>query len=136
MNSEIQYALIGGAFIGLSASILMLSIGKICGLSGIFESLMKDPKKIWRWIFLFGFLSGALLIRWWKPGFAQASEYNLNLPLSILAGLLVGYGTRLAGGCTSGHGVCGISRFSKRSIVSTLLFMISAALVVWIRRVL
>jgi uncharacterized membrane protein YedE/YeeE len=133
MNLSIQNALIGGLFIGLSASLLMLTIGKISGLSGIFSGLMTSFKEQWRWYFLVGFLLGAWLIRFLFPEFVNVSRLTISLPWMMLAGILVGFGTRIGGGCTSGHGVCGISRLSKRSIIATVIFIGSAMAVVWIR---
>lgn len=134
MTSPIQNALLGGLLIGFSTSLLMWSIGKICGLSGIFSGLIFSIQEKWRWYFIIGFLLGSLGVSIFENNLVSASIFNLPLLWSIVAGLLVGYGTRLSGGCTSGHGICGVSRLSKRSIVATVLFMGAAILTVWIRK--
>lgn len=129
------YPLIGGLLIGLSASLLMISHGKVCGLSGIFSNLISNPRQWWRWFFIGGFLVGSLLMLSQFPAFVNTYVFSLSTPLTIISGLLVGIGTRIGGGCTSGHGICGISRLSKRSIVATLLFISSAMVTVLIRRI-
>lgn len=131
-----QYAvsLMGGTMIGLAASLLMMAYGKICGLSGIFSGLLPPSKESWRWIFLVGFLSGSVAIRIFKPDFVTGYSLSPSKIMIVSAGLLVGVGTRMSGGCTSGHGVCGIARFSKRSIVATIIFMVTGIIVVFLRR--
>lgn len=129
------YSIAGGLLIGLSASILMIAHGKICGLSGIFSGLILSFKDSWRWFFLSGFFMGCLAIRFFFSDLVNASEFSLSIPVSVVAGLLVGFGTKLGGGCTSGHGICGISRLSKRSVIATLLFMVSAMLTVLLRKI-
>lgn len=127
-------ALAGGALIGGSAAILWLATGRIAGISGIIGRAV-DPRNDdlrWRWAFLLGLLSppvAALLLRV-APTIAIAA----SLPLLAASGVLVGFGTRLGSGCTSGHGVCGISRGAPRSIVATLTFMAVAIVVVFIVR--
>lgn len=125
--------LIGGLLIGLSSSILLKSIGRIAGISGIFESLLGTFKSenAWRYSFIIGLVAGAIVM---YLAFPQYFNYQFNAhPVKIIAaGLLVGYGTRLGGGCTSGHGVCGIPRFSKRSIIGTVLFMVTGIITVFI----
>ncbi|MCC7460099.1 MAG: YeeE/YedE family protein [Proteobacteria bacterium] len=134
MESSIFYALTGGLLIGLSVSLLMWTEGKICGLSGIFGKLLSFSSEGWRWLFLLGFALGAFLMKIFFPDFARSSAPSGSMLWVIVAGLLVGFGTRLGGGCTSGHGICGISRLSKRSVVATLLFMGSAMVVVFVRK--
>jgi uncharacterized protein len=128
-------AAIGGALIGLSAVLLMLSTGRIAGISGIFSGLlnMRGEDKGWR----IAFLAGLIL----APVIAGLIGYGMSppkLPLSwaviVVAGLLVGFGTRLGGGCTSGHGICGIARLSPRSIAATVVFMVTAIATVAITR--
>ena len=129
--------LIGGVLIGLSSSILLKSIGRIAGISGIFESLLGVYKSenAWRYAFMGGLLVGGLIM---YVAFPQYFNYEFKAsPIKIIiAGLLVGYGTRLGGGCTSGHGVCGIPRFSTRSILGTVLFMITGIITVYLEGVL
>ncbi len=117
-------ASIGGMLIGIAAVLLRRFLGRIAGISGIFNGALSlgTPDRLWRLTFLMGliaagagyqFVSGEVLIT--RTGF--------SLPLLLLAGVLVGFGTRLGSGCTSGHGVCGLSRFSMRSLVATFVFL-------------
>lgn len=117
-------ASIGGALIGLSAVILMGMNGRIAGISGVFSGVVFAEKgdKLWRALFVFGLVLGPVAYTL-ISGDAPAFELNAGLPLIIAGGLLVGFGTRLGSGCTSGHGVCGLSRFSPRSMASVALFM-------------
>ena len=128
-------SLLGGALIGLSASLLLLGAGRVAGISGIFGQFFLGVERAdrhWRGWFLFGLLVGGLLLQQLLPGAIAASPR----PLAWLAasGLLVGIGTPLAGGCTSGHGVCGLSRLSPRSIVATLTFLGAGVLTVTLLR--
>jgi uncharacterized protein len=126
-------SLCGGVLIGLSASLLLLSDGKIAGISGIMGGLLYPVKKdtAWRVLFIFGLLTGGLLFQFlWPEVFIIGITRSTST--LILAGLLVGFGTRLGNGCTSGHGVCGLSRFSPRSLVSTVTFIVTGALTVYI----
>ena len=122
MPGEWISALIGGALIGLSASLLLYWNGRIAGISGIINNLLQRGEGAWRWTFLAGMLAGGLLLKVWKP---EVFSSDLGTPLWTVgvAGILVGFGTVLGGGCTSGHGVCGISRLSLRSLFATLLFI-------------
>lgn len=128
-------SLAGGVMIGLAALMLLWLNGKVAGISGIVGAALSDysPASRWRWFFIVGLLSGggAALYQW-----VGTSEIVLraSLPVLIAAGLLVGYGTRLGSGCTSGHGVCGIGRLSPRSIAATCVFMAVAALTVFVQR--
>lgn len=121
---NIVYPLLGGILIGLSSSFMLGGLGRITGISGILASTLKKPKKeeLWRYLFLLGLVGGGFLIKWIRP---ELFNYSLDFSIldAVIAGLLVGFGTRLGSGCTSGHGVCGLARFSKRSIVATLVFM-------------
>jgi len=126
-------SLCGGILIGLSASLLLLSDGKIAGISGIVGGLLSPPKNdtTWRVLFIAGLLTGGFLFQLFSP-----SVFTIGISRStsvlIVAGLCVGFGTRLGNGCTSGHGVCGISRFSPRSLVSTITFIATGAITVYI----
>ena len=111
-------SLAGGALIGASASLLLRAEGRVAGISGIVSGIFGAR---WRAMFVVGLLVGGVLMRIVRPSSFGASV--VSLPLAIVAGLIVGIGTKLGGGCTSGHGVCGISRLSKRSIVATGTFM-------------
>ncbi|EPF7751397.1 YeeE/YedE family protein [Vibrio parahaemolyticus] len=127
-------SLFGGILLGISATILLLVNGKIAGISGIMNGIM-SPKKgdySWRLHFAVGMIAGGL-ISVLMLGVAVPSTANLSLGMVIAAGLLVGIGTRLGNGCTSGHGICGMGRLSKRSIVATCVFMAVAGLTVFVR---
>ncbi|ELB2041001.1 YeeE/YedE family protein [Vibrio parahaemolyticus] len=127
-------SLFGGILLGISATILLLVNGKIAGISGIMNGIM-SPKKgdySWRLLFAVGMIAGGL-ISILMLGVAVPSTANLSLGMVIAAGLLVGIGTRLGNGCTSGHGICGMGRLSKRSIVATCVFMAVAGLAVFVR---
>ncbi|EGQ8942963.1 YeeE/YedE family protein [Vibrio parahaemolyticus] len=127
-------SLFGGILLGISATILLLVNGKIAGISGIMNGIM-SPKKgdySWRLLFAVGMIAGGL-ISVLMLGVAAPSTANLSLGMVIAAGLLVGIGTRLGNGCTSGHGICGMGRLSKRSIVATCIFMAVAGLTVFVR---
>lgn len=117
----------GGALIGLSALALFLGIGRIAGICGIAFSLLVAPitNQAWRLVFLAGLLIGTFLYHQ-ISGHAYPPAPNTNLPLLIIGGLLVGFGTAMGNGCTSGHGICGLSRLSPRSIAATLTFMACA----------
>jgi uncharacterized membrane protein YedE/YeeE len=127
-------AAIGGALIGLSAVLLMLLAGRIAGISGIVgESLNPGSDKGWRLAFLAGLVAVPLLAALF--GFPAAAPSMPNsLGLIVVSGLLVGFGTRMASGCTSGHGICGIARVSPRSLAATAIFMASAIVVVFLTR--
>jgi len=131
--SSIGHALAGGVLVGLGASILLLFNGRIAGISGIFDGLLapRAGDVAWRAAFLLGLLAGgAALLAFYPAAFSRPS--NGSLVTVAVAGLLVGYGARLGGGCTSGHGICGISRFSARSIVATITFMLAGGLTVFV----
>lgn len=125
--------LLGGALIGCAATLLLYLNGRILGVSGILGGLFLSSTKdrLWRLAFLAGLFVGGLIFFQATP---QAFDFNLSrTTLAIAAaGILVGYGTQLGGGCTSGHGVCGMSRLSKRSIVATLTFMVFGAVTVFL----
>lgn len=123
-------SLLGGALIGLSAALILLWHGRIAGISGIFGGLLSRSSLEdlgWRAAFVLGLLAGGVLLSALHPG-GFAVEVHRS-PLAILgAGVIVGFGTRLGSGCTSGHGVCGLSRVSPRSIAATATFMGAGAL--------
>jgi uncharacterized membrane protein YedE/YeeE len=125
-------ALAGGMLIGLSATLLYLLSGRIAGISGITGSLFtaKGDELGWRLRFLLGLLGGGALVR--ILGGAVELEFRASWLLIIVAGLLVGFGTRLGSGCTSGHGICGLARLSKRSLVAVATFMGVAVLTVFV----
>jgi uncharacterized protein len=128
-------ALVGGILIGLAASALLLFDGKIAGISGIVGGLVLPRRGDvgWRASFVAGLLAGGVLLRVSHPA-AMAPSFDIPPAAIVLAGLLVGVGTRVGGGCTSGHGVCGISRGSIRSLAATVTFMATGAITVFVVR--
>ena len=126
-------ALIGGVLIGLASLLATALSGKIPGISGVFGRLLvaATPDKEWRFLFLLGLIGGAgLSFLLWD----SAAIFRPMRPLAVMgvAGLLVGLGTRLGGGCTSGHGVCGVGMGAKDSIAATVIFMVAGMLTVFI----
>lgn len=118
-------ALLGGACIGGSAALLLLLNGRIAGISGIFHQVVRPTSETgWRLAFLAGMIAGGSAWFWLVPNPLSARP-EFPLWALILAGLLVGYGTRLGSGCTSGHGICGIGRLSGRSIIATATFLVT-----------
>lgn len=131
MNA-IVLALIGGMLIGVSAWVLLGFNGRIAGISGILEGLFDaNSERSWRVAFLIGMLIGGAILLLVRPeSFGVASDRSLLA--TGVAGLLVGFGTRLGSGCTSGHGICGLPRLSIRSLVAVLTFMVSGAITVYV----
>jgi uncharacterized protein len=123
---------VGGLLIGLAATLLLLLNGRLSGISGIVGGLLapKSSDLGWRVAFVAGLLVGALAYVL-ATGDALLLELQASLPVLVVAGLLVGFGTSLGSGCTSGHGICGIARLSKRSIVATSMFFVVAMLTVF-----
>lgn len=128
-------ALLGGALIGLSATLVLLFHGRIAGISGMVGGLLArdDAARPLRTWFLSGLVIAGVALGAWAPS-TLSSVPAIPLWAVGLAGVLVGVGTRLGNGCTSGHGVCGIGRFSKRSIVATMTFMACAIVTVFVLR--
>jgi len=129
-------ALAGGALIGLAASLLLVALGRVAGISGILSGLLMPVRGdiAWRALFVVGLLLSGLVARVLSPELVTTSPRSM---LTIAAaGLLVGVGTRLGNGCTSGHGVCGISRASPRSLVATVTFIASGIVAVLLTRLL
>ena len=126
-------SLIGGTLIGLSASAMLVFNGKIAGVSGIVGGLvsLRRSDTLWRVAFVAGLVTGGFILRLLAP---QAFEFGIvrSGGALALAGFMVGLGARVASGCTSGHGVCGISRFSPRSIVATAIFIVAGAAGVYV----
>ena len=135
MNIAWTNALLGGVLIGISVSLMLLWNGRVTGISGIVYGLFNPDRGdiAWRLSFLFGLLAGGVTLRLLKPdvfiGALLTSDWTVGV-----AGLLVGFGTVLGSGCTSGHGVCGISRLSPRSLLATVLFVASGVLCVFALR--
>ncbi|WP_111637061.1 YeeE/YedE family protein [Marinomonas shanghaiensis] len=121
--------LVGGLLIGMATVIYLLSLGKVIGISGILSQLLFSKERLLPFLFIAGLIIGG-------SAYGVLTEQTVAFPetrsplLLIVSGLLVGYGTRLGSGCTSGHGVCGISRLSPRSLVATLIFMTTAIITV------
>ena len=130
MNAYLM-PLTGGVLLGLSAVWLLLSLGRIAGISGIAWGSLAGTERGWRWLFLLGLLAGSLMTH---DFIGQPVPAESTAPLWLIAtsGLLVGLGTRMGGGCTSGHGVCGLGRRSRRSLVATLTFMTLGVITVFI----
>lgn len=129
-------AAVGGAMIGLAAALMVVFNGRIAGVSGVLGGLVLDRKGSelpWRALFLGGLMLGALLMMIVRPDLAEATLQTGWLGM-VVAGLIVGFGTRMGSGCTSGHGVCGIGRLSQRSIVATCTFMIAGFATVFVLR--
>ena len=128
---DMYYALIGGLLIGLAASGLLLGSGRVMGISGILGGLL-DPKvkdTLWRTSFLLGLLVGSSLIP--LMGFSALEiPFHRGLVSAGVGGVLVGIGTTIGNGCTSGHGVCGMSRLSPRSFVASIVFILSGVVTV------
>lgn len=133
MNPDFINATIGGLLIAFSVIIMMSLLGKVTGISGIMWQSIKldsaEPNKLWRPAFIVGLIVGPALVHvlldWEFP-----TPQGDNVWLIVVSGLLVGVGTKLGSGCTSGHGICGIGRFSSRSIVATVTFMVTGILTV------
>ena len=126
LDASSWQALAGGLLIGLSASVLMLFSGRVAGISGIFQSMIfKSDGRAWRASFIGGLLLGAVLCHALTGKPVPQLLYS-NPLLAIAAGFLVGFGVSKASGCTSGHGVCGLARLSRRSLAATACFMSAA----------
>jgi uncharacterized membrane protein YedE/YeeE len=125
---------VGGLLIGGAAALLILANGRVAGISGILGGALDGaPDRLWRGLFLIGLVVGPLAAL--ALGFGpSAITVTGSTPLLIVGGLLVGIGTRIGGGCTSGHGVCGLARLSRRSLAATATFMIFGALTVFVAR--
>jgi uncharacterized membrane protein YedE/YeeE len=134
-TSTVLAALGGGALIGASASLILLAYGGVAGISNIVASLIRPGgANSWRLGFIVGLVAAGLFAAVAYPGAVGTTP--VSLPLVAIGGLLVGIGSRVGNGCTSGHGVCGIARFSQRSIAATITFMAVAIVTVAVVRLL
>jgi len=122
--SSIESAILGGMIIGLAVTMMLLFNGRVTGISGIINSSLSRPslEGLWKILFIIGLLVGGLVVKITNPELLANQTDRSSLTVFV-AGLFVGFGTIMGSGCTSGHGVCGISRFSKRSLVATAIFM-------------
>ncbi len=128
-------ALAGGALIGLAAGLYMLLNGRIAGISGIIGGIIgaSSTQRAERIAFTVGLVLGPVILAG-VAGYHTTIVINASLPVLLLAGLLVGYGTSMGSGCTSGHGICGLARFSPRSLAATLAFMATGFLTTFVMR--
>lgn len=130
-------SLLGGILLGIAAGALFLNSGRILGITGILEGLLtpSSPDARWRFAFLLGLLFAPLAAKWMLPtDMLHTPRVDANWGMVVVAGLLVGFGTRWGAGCTSGHGICGLSRLSMRSLVATLSFMGTGFITVFVLR--
>lgn len=126
-------SLVGGLVIGVAASLLLIGIGRIAGVSGITASVVRvKGVEPWQMLFLLGLIISPLIYQFIAP--LPKIEVTSSIPVLIIAGLLVGVGTQLGSGCTSGHGICGLARFSKRSMVAVITFMATGIITVTLLR--
>ncbi|MBJ9424625.1 YeeE/YedE family protein [Acinetobacter seifertii] len=132
--SNIVYAFLGGLLLGIATVGYLYINGRIAGISGLLAQIINPSKDIFKGS-AFWFIAGLIITPFIYGYFFQPEiEIKANMFALILAGLLVGFGTRLGSGCTSGHGICGMSRLSKRSMIATAIFMFAGMLTVYIVR--
>ena len=127
-------SLVGGLLIGLASALFILANGRIAGISGILGGLLRPSGNdvVWRLAFLLGLIVAPAVASLFIA--TSAPTIDANAEMLVIAGLLVGIGTRYGGGCTSGHGICGLSRLSPRSLIATLAFMASGMAIVFVMR--
>jgi uncharacterized membrane protein YedE/YeeE len=125
-------SLFGGVLMGVSSSLLFVLSGRIAGISGIVSGTVRATQgdRAWRALFVAGLVLGGAVMAWLRPGTMQGTPRGLIA--TVVAGVLVGFGSQLGGGCTSGHGICGMGRMSKRSFFATMTFMGTAAITVFV----
>ena len=128
------FGLAGGALIGLAAALLLWSIGRIAGISGIVNGIVEGARgdRAWRIAFIAGMMIAGAVMLQFVP--APARAQTGATPILLVAGLLVGFGTRMGNGCTSGHGVCGLGRLSRRSLAAVVTFMAAGMATVYVMR--
>lgn len=126
------HALVGGALIGVAAALLLVTHGRIAGISGVAGGLLRRdaPDRAWRVAFLAGLLASGAVAGLIAP--EAIGDSVRSLPAVVIAGVLVGFGTQLGNGCTSGHGVCGLARLSPRSFAAVITFVLTGALTAWL----
>lgn len=132
---QVYVSLLGGVLLGAAAGIVLVANGRVAGVSGMVSCTLRPRAagSSWQLTFLLGLIAGGALLAWIDPAALPVGNVG-SFYLMGGAGLLVGFGARLSGGCTSGHGLCGMGRFSGRSTVATITFMTAGALTVWIVR--
>ncbi len=139
MEASYVNGLIGGALIGAGSLMAMIATGKIPGISGVFARLLRPSTNEtgWRFVFLAGLIAGsAILFRVFEPAAVFREPEGRSLIVYAIAGLIVGFGTRLSGGCTSGHGICGVGMGARDSMIATVVFMIAGMVTVFLFRTL
>jgi uncharacterized protein len=135
-TSSVATALFDGALIGAAAALLFLFYGRLAGVTGIVVGVTQGhaSERAWRAAFALGLLAGGIALLALRPSAFAASP--ASMPMLALAGVAVGFGARLGGGCTSGHGICGVSRLSRRALAGTMIFMMTGAIAATLVRVL
>ncbi|NRB73192.1 MAG: YeeE/YedE family protein [Verrucomicrobiales bacterium] len=139
MDPSYVNGLFGGVLIGAGTLLTMVANGKVPGISGVFGRLLRPSSNEtgWRFVFLAGLIAGAaVLFRVYEPASVFRVPDGRNLAVYAIAGLIVGFGTRLGGGCTSGHGICGISMGARDSMIATAVFMVAGMATVYVFRTL
>ena len=133
MQQDWINALLGGVIIGLAVSVMLIWNGRVTGISGIINGVLSPIKgdTAWRLLFVLGLFLGGLVLKALSPVVFQG-QLATDLWTTVLAGLLVGFGTVMGSGCTSGHGVCGISRLSPRSLIATIVFILVGIVYVYV----
>ena len=133
--AQIYMSVLGGLLVGLAAGVVLVANGRVAGVSGMVSSSFRPRTgdNSWQVVFLLGLIAGGALLTWIDPAALPVGKVGPAY-LMILAGLFVGFGARLSGGCTSGHGLCGVGCLSGRSTIATITFMAAGALTVYITR--
>lgn len=132
MPESFVTALIGGLCIGVSAVLMMVLLGRIAGISGIVFNAVRSPvDNLWGLVFMIGLIAGAF--GYHATSGVPTPAFEVSLPSLLAGGFIVGFGTKLGSGCTSGHGICGIGRLSMRSIIATCTFMLFGFITVFLR---
>lgn len=136
ISNEILRSLAGGLLVGCAAGIVLLLHGRVAGISGMLATaiLGRSSERGWMATFLGGLVAGGALLAWLDPAVIPQGSVTSSLPLFLAAGFLVGFGARLGGGCTSGHGLCGLGLLSIRSVIAASLFVLAGAASVWASR--
>ena len=127
------WSLLGGVLVGCAAGVVLLANGRVAGISGMVSCVLRPrgTDSSWQIVYLLGLIAGGAVLAFLDPAALPVGRVA-PMQMMIGAGLLAGFGARLSGGCTSGHGLCGVGRFSGRSTVATITFMTAGALTVWV----